>query len=56
MNGVDQRVLDAYRDWCGEQSGRGILDHRFDVYCLDGLTVEQAMRKVLAEEGIEVPS
>jgi hypothetical protein len=51
---IDPAVLEAYLAWSGDEARRGILDHRLDNYCLDGLTVEQAIRTILDEEGIEV--
>lgn len=52
---IDRRLLDAYIAWGEERVRRGILDHRLDTYCLDGLTIEAAMRKILDEDGVEVP-
>jgi hypothetical protein len=48
---IDQGLMAAYLDYSLEQSRRGIISHELDTLILDGLTVEEAIRKILTDAG-----
>lgn len=42
--------LDAYYEHCFEQARLGILDHSLDVDVMDGVSVAEHVRAVLAQQ------